>query len=128
MGLLQGAQTPVRTGAAILAGEAVSDTIMTTRNEQGLIFDPQDITTTFGLPADSEAGQSVAMFLDAMVVNKVFDGALGVAGKALGFIKRKGEGATDFVVSGIFKQTGALEKKASKNAILSVMKIIDPLT
>lgn len=126
LGLLRGAQTPLRTGAAILAGEAISDTIMTTKNEEGLIFDPQDITTTFGLPADSEAGQSVAMFLDALVVNKVFDGVLGVGGAALGFVKRKSEGLKDFTVTKFTGSTAGIDKKSSKNAILSVMKIIDP--
>lgn len=104
-------------GASI--GAALSDMVMSTEGDQGMVFTPEAVSNIFKIE-DGEAAQSIAMFVDGMVLNGVFDSILYVGGKALRMGANKVGGLRSYI------DPDYVQTAAERQALLGVMTLIDP--
>ena len=100
-------------------GVALSDAVLSDDSQDGMIVRPEFVTTVFKID-DPERAADVAMFMDGMILNGVFDGILLVAGKGVNMIRDTGGG-----VRGFF-DAAYVENKASRQSLLAAVTIMDP--
>ena len=98
---------------------ALTEGVLSEEGDAGLIFQPDEIKSTFTSVDDEEAAD-LAMFLDGLVVNSGFDVVLGLGAKAIKIVKPYLKGGRGLV------DKAFVENAATRAALLGVITKIDP--
>ena len=108
--------------AAVLGGSlsvAFSDAVLSDASQDGMIVKPEFVANTFKID-NPEAAANVAMFMDGMLLNGMFDGILWTGGKAAGMLRDRSSGLRGFFDPAFVKD------EVARRSVLGAVKVMDP--
>jgi len=102
-----------------LISTALTENLISQEGDQGLIFTPESLRSTFPDMSDEELAE-IALLSDGLVINGVIDGLLGFAGKVGGFIGDRTKGARGLV------DPSFVRDESRKAALIGTATFLDP--